>query len=333
MKFLFFTKGDRTVASSRYRAYYLAEELDRRGFEVSVVPVKQEGNPFVLFSYLKLLFGLGPEHILYLQRTIYNKYFLLAVMIARSLGRTYVFDIDDAVYEHSPLKVRWLVRNASVVTCGSKTVLEWVKNHNKNTILLLNGLPLHLYSADRHTEAGVVGWIGDGPAHIHNLSMLPEVFNKLRKLNTHFHFRLIGALGNRDIYDLFKNVPGVEIIDSLDWDNTQRVAQEISKFEVGIMPLENTTWNQSKNFKALEYLACAVPAVVSPRKALTTMLGEHDCLMFAETVDEWVNALAKLLEDVELNRAFGENGRRLVEQQYSTQSMTEVFVKALTGGK
>ncbi|PIR84920.1 hypothetical protein COU16_00165 [Candidatus Kaiserbacteria bacterium CG10_big_fil_rev_8_21_14_0_10_47_16] len=54
MKFYFFVKGDKTVPSSRYRAYYIAETLLSRGHEAVVIPVTDYSFG-AFFRYFKIL--------------------------------------------------------------------------------------------------------------------------------------------------------------------------------------------------------------------------------------------------------------------------------------
>src|SRR3989344_972574 len=100
MKFHFFTKGDKSVPSSRYRAYYIAESLVKLGHDATVTPVSDYTHS-AFFRYLRTLLGLSREDVLYLQRPVLNTHFVMAVIIARFFGRRFIFDFDDAVYEHS----------------------------------------------------------------------------------------------------------------------------------------------------------------------------------------------------------------------------------------
>ena len=75
-------------------------------------------------------------------------------------------------------------------------------------------------------------------------------------------------------------------------------ATAIQGFDVGLMPLTGGDWAKGKcAFKMLQYLACAVPAVVSPVGMNTEVLAMADVGLAAGTEDEWVEALLALYRD------------------------------------
>ena len=72
----------------------------------------------------------------------------------------------------------------------------------------------------------------------------------------------------------------------------------IQDFDVGLMPLGGGDWAKGKcAFKMLQYLACAVPAVVSPVGMNAEVLAMADVGLAATTEDEWVEALLTLYRD------------------------------------
>ena len=90
MNFHFFTKGDENVASSRYRAYLLAKELKKIGHQADVFALdfrwkNKSGlliNTKLFFKYLKLFYSFDKNDVIFLQRTVYNKYFIYIIYSA-----------------------------------------------------------------------------------------------------------------------------------------------------------------------------------------------------------------------------------------------------------
>lgn len=330
MRFIFFSKGDKKEASSRYRAYYLAEALNALGHEASVVPVTARGVSS-FFSYLKQLLKIAPNEVIVLQRTVYNKYFFLAVLVAYAFGWRFVFDIDDAVYEHSPLQSTTLARLARTVTCGSEHIMKWAQKQNRSAHLLLNGLPLSIYTVRQHEPSELtIGWIGNAPPQYESVALLPPILGALYERGYPFRFKLVGALGDTRIHDFFKDVPfPVGIVDTLNWSDPREAVAHIHTFTVGVMPLTETSWNQAKYFKALEYMACGVPVVASATDTLTRIFTEAGCGVLAHTRTEWLETLENLIKNQALRVEEGNKSRRYIEKDLSSEKMAHNLISLI----
>ena len=327
----FFTKGDKGVASSRYRGYYLAEGLIAAGEHADVHPISADflstntypENLRLFYKYFKLLISYREkDEVIFLQRTVYNKYFLLAVLLARLIWqRKYIFDIDDAVFEHSFVKTWLLVKLASAVTCGSTFIFEWVKKRNKNAFYFLNSIPPDIY-APRHAHGSdipVIGWIGDGPAHFENLKLLPSIFNQLIRDGLHFKFRLVGALGDKQIYDLLASVKGLDytIVDKLDWSDPRHAAREIGQFDIGIMPMADNHWNKAKYFKTLEYMACGVPALAPDFGENRSIIEDGKSGFLLKNTEGWHEALKALISKKDIRMKMGERALKIIHERFT----------------
>ena len=325
MKFVFFTKGDKTVPSSRYRAYYVAEALIELGHEVTVIPTANYSLTASL-HYLRTLLSLPAESVVYLQRPVLNRHFVLAAAAARLLGRHFIFDFDDAVYEHSLWQTRLLVSLADFVTCGSKRVQNWALKYNKKSFVLLNSIPLFVYAPRpiAKQEPPVIGWIGSLP-HVFLKSAVPAL-KELARQKREFGVRIIGAMGNREVVELLDGVPNVTVVDSLNWADPTEAVKEISQFSIGIMPLSDSPWDQVKYFKALEYMACGVPVVASSGETVQEIIERSKAGLVASSTEEWVEHLSKLLDSPSLRDEMGRRGRATILAEYSLEVTTRRFL-------
>jgi glycosyltransferase involved in cell wall biosynthesis len=99
-----------------------------------------------------------------------------------------------------------------------------------------------------------------------------------------------------------------------------REVEDLWSFDVGIMPLSDDPWARGKcAMKAIQYLGVAVPAVVSPIGANRDVVQDGASGFHAQTEEEWVRALERLLGSVELRSRMGAEGRRRVEEAYSAE--------------
>lgn len=331
----FFTKGGINVGSSRQRAYFVAEKLSQNGFDVkicrpSLTEVSVTSWPkkfFLIKKIIKIFFiDIKNKDLVFIHKGIYNKYFLITLMIARLFKKFGVIsDFDDAVFSHSPYKTRILISISDVVLAGSHYIMEWMQLYHNNVYLLPTSIDFSVYSSYtknyflKNNQPLVIGWVGHGPDHYSSLRHLPPIFKKILSLNEKFSFTLVGSLGDKRLHNLF-NINGLKtnIIDNLDWSNPKNVAQEIQKFDIGIMPLENLEIEKGKcSFKAIEYMACGVATIASD-------IGENKYIIrpavngfLANNEEEWVKYLVKLLDEVNLRQQLGKAGQDTVYKRYS----------------
>jgi glycosyltransferase involved in cell wall biosynthesis len=121
------------------------------------------------------------------------------------------------------------------------------------------------------------------------------------------------------VADAFVTLPGIpdDRVDLVRW-SPENEATVIQDFDVGLMPLGGGDWAKGKcAFKMLQYLSCAVPAVVSPVGMNAEVLAMADVGLAATTEDEWVEALLTLYRDRDRARALGRAGRDLAERVFS----------------
>jgi glycosyltransferase involved in cell wall biosynthesis len=123
-------------------------------------------------------------------------------------------------------------------------------------------------------------------------------------------------------------------VDYVRWSPEVEVAA-IASATVGLMPLRDSDWARGKcAYKMLLYLACGVPAVVSPVGMNTEVAAvARAATTLASNTDEWVEALEARLLDPSAAVRDGLTGRQAISEPYSAESvgrrLTEI-VKGLT---
>lgn len=337
MEIHFFTKGDKNTGSSRQRAFWVAEKLSQVGLKVVVhspsteliSSVKWPGKYNLIFQTIRNLFSIKKDDVVFLQRTVYNKYFfLLMVFYLIVFKRKVIFDFDDAIFIHSPFKTKIFVRMVDVVITGSHYLENWARKYNRNVHLIPTSVDCQKYETKSDQEydikgKAVLGWVGNGPAHYENLSLLTEVFKSLVEKKVDFKFVLVGSLGSDKVLSLFKNIIGLEFeyIDSLDWSNPNAVPSIIRTFDIGLFPLENNQWNLGKcSFKAVEYMACGMPTVASGVGENNNLIQNGENGFLVDTGEEWVKAIQKLVSGRELRIKIGQAARQTILERYSFES-------------
>lgn len=348
----FFTFSDIVAPSSRQRAFCIAEELKKRGFNtvvhtptvlsMSSTPWPQKAS--LILQTIRSLFSVKKGDNIFLQRTVYNKYFfVIVVAYLYVFRRKMVFDFDDPIYTHNFLKTKVFSKMAdAVITCTHEQA-KWARQFSNNVHIVhiaIDPAPYEKYSKDYLLPIAkpVIGWLGTGPEHIHNFPVLVSALRRLAaRKETPFTFVFVGAFGNQKIYDLFQQIPNLDVrfIDKLVYTDPESGPKEIRKFDIGVVPHQSEgVWNKGKtSMKVLEYMACAVPAVASTFGEMPYIIQDGVNGFMAASEDEWVEKITLLLNDRTLRERFGRAGQQTVRERYSFDAIMPQIVRAISSLK
>lgn len=344
----FFTFSDFVQPSSRQRAFYIAEELKKRGFNtvihtptvlsLSSTPWPRKG--LLIMETIRSLFSIKKGDIVFLQRAVYNKYFfVIMVVYIFVFRRKMLFEFDDPIYTHNYLKTKVFSQMADAVVVCTHGQAEWARQFNRNVHIVhiaIDPTPYEKYSKDYllPTAKPVIGWLGTGPEHIHNFPVLVTALTELSaRKDMPFTFIFIGAFKNKRIYDIFQQIPNLDVrfIDKLVYTDKESAPREIQKFDIGIVPHQiEGVWNKGKtSMKMLEYMACAIPVVASAFGDMPYIIQNGVNGFAVSSADEWVEKLTILLKDSAFRERLGRAGQRTVRERYSFDATIPQMIRAI----
>lgn len=325
MKVVFFSKGDFTVVSSRYRCYYFAEALESNGFETTICtpPPKRldRRRPLESLAELRRLAGelarVQKGDIAYLQRPIQNSVFVLMLALWKLVfRRKVIFDFCDPIFMHAPRKTRLLTRLADTVIVSCEDFAVWARQHNPNVHVVPNS---YRFTAEEEpaleppeNQTTVIGWAGSAKDHKDNLRL---IFPVLSRLSSDFRFRLIGARGADDLVEELTAL-GIPL-EVIDWVEPERAATELSRFDIAVLPALDLPWNRKLMTKLIDYLAVGAAVVASPVGENQRALSDGENGLLASSEAEWIEKLERLLNDPSLRRRLGEKAKETVHERYS----------------
>lgn len=332
----FYTIGNRNVASSRMRVWFVSEALkDTYGYDVSVDVVRPLRYWYELRKdRLKDFFGicknlLSKGAILYVHKVVAPpECVLVYVFGARVLKRRVIFDFDDTI------SGRWahmLLRHATHVVVSSHALLEHAQTYNDHVTLIPTTIPEWLYTpSDKSHEVVRIGWIGAGKSHLENLKWFAPILNVLRERKAHARFVCIGAQGISEIHELFK---GEEIIDELEWGDETEIVKALQNIDIGIMPLLDTDRFRGKAaFKLIQYMALGIPVVASPVGENIHVVRDGHNGFLASTHKEWADKLEMLIRDASQRKTLGRHAQETVHKGYTLESQLPRY-RELIGGE
>lgn len=254
-------------------------------------------------------------------------------IISRLLGKRVVYDFDDAIWipntsEANKLvagvkwhhKVQSICRWAYKVSCGNAYLRDYGRQFNPNAIInptTIDTVHLHNQVKDQSVPGRlVIGWTGTHST----LKYLHQVVPVLAKLEQEFDFE----------FRVISNQPPELPLRSLvyvPWRKETEIA-DLLAFHVGLMPLEDDPWAKGKcAFKALQYMALGIPALVSPVGMNTEVVQEGVNGNVCATAAEWENSLRRLLQNPGLRQEMGRHARQTIEQRYSVTANRRNFLE------
>lgn len=256
-------------------------------------------------------------------------------IIAKILNKKIIYDFDDAIWltdktNESALEkiIRWRSKVASIctwsekVSCGNAYLANYARQFNPSVVInptTIDCEKLHnpaLFATKKKTNNVVIGWTGSHST-LKYLVLLEPVFQQLEA-----QFEYVSFLVIADQRPQLR----LKRLDFIAW-NPETEVEDLLKMDIGIMPLPNDEWSKGKcGFKALQYMALKIPAVVSPVGVNTEIITEGVEGFLCRTDEEWRLALEKLIGNEAMRAEMGKNGRQKVMDHYSVSSNTSNFL-------
>lgn len=258
---------------------------------------------------------------------------VLEWLIAKVLRKRIIYDFDDAIWlantseanriaaglkwHHKVASIcRWAYKNS----CGNAYLAAYARQFNTQSIVNPTTIDTeHLHNRVRDQAIPsrlVIGWTGTHST-LKYLDQVVPVLAQLEAEGLDFEFRVIS------------NQPPALPLRSLvfvPWSKETEIA-DLLTFHVGLMPLEDDQWAKGKcAFKALQYMALGVPALVSPVGMNTEVVQNNYNGYVCTTSADWESRLRQLLDNPELRQRLGVAARATVVERYSVRANTLNFL-------
>ena len=108
--------------------------------------------------------------------------------------------------------------------------------------------------------------------------------------------------------------------------------RHFERFDIGIMPLPDNRRSLGKaSYKALQYMAAAIPPVASPVGTNAECIEAGSTGFLPRSDDEWFDDLCRLIDDPGLRQEVGDRGRQMVQERFSVTRWYGPFRAALEG--
>jgi glycosyltransferase involved in cell wall biosynthesis len=239
-------------------------------------------------------------------------------------SRRLIYDVDDAVWitgagvgghalsalKGARRKVTWLARRADRVVAGNEMLAEHLSRYSSHVSVIPSLVDPSDYPVRRHSVADrlTLGWIGSPTTVRYLHARVPALLAFAQRFRGPVRLLVVGGAAPR--------VPGIDVRE-IRWSaKAERAA--LAEMDIGLMPLPDTPWTRGKcAYKALQYLASAVPAVVDDVGISARVV--HGAGLVAHSDESWSDALCQLAGSPEDRQSFGDAGRLRIQREFSPQ--------------
>lgn len=314
-RWLVLTPGRTLQASTKFRITQLQSSMAERGHKLEILPaikakeLKCHGYDGVIIQ--KVL----PKRELYLQ--------------LKALQLPTVFDLDDAVWIGSTpqkwihrlrriIKTRNLGRLCTAITASNRTLGNYFRSQKVRIVPM--ALDAKLWPARQQWDESItLGWAG-APG---NLGMIEQLDPVLRRVLAGFPQVKLKVFSGEQ--------PKLSCPHQFVEFSDEKLPEVIRSFSIGLVPLYNNQFSAAKSpIKALQYMASAIPFVGTPQPGLTEMTSTIPAATFADTPQQWEQAIRDLVRRSYQLAELGMSGRQRFEQHFTLDSVVKQFDQVLT---
>ncbi|WP_187263197.1 glycosyltransferase family 4 protein [Pontibacter beigongshangensis] len=337
------------AASQRFRFEQYLPQLEQKGVLIQVIPFWSSSSWRVLYQRGKIIQKIGGLLQGFLKRglliTRLHQYDIVFIhreatpvgppwfewLVAKVWKKRIIFDFDDAIWlpdasvgNTIAARLKWHHKTAAIcswsyrVSCGNSYLQQYALAFNKASVLMpttIDTRQQHKRQKQQSSQTVTVGWTGSHST----LPYLRLVEPVLQQLQQQYQFEFVV---------IADKAPELNLISCtyVPWRKETEV-EDLLRLNIGIMPLPDTEWAKGKcAFKALQYMALGIPAVVSAVGANKSAVVDGITGFCCSTPEEWYKRLEQLILDPELRAKMGAAGRAQVEEHYSVTANTTTFL-------
>ena len=329
--------GNGTVPSARFRARQYIPALRALGVDMTEMPCRFGKYPPVsrwrrpiwgcstLLAQIPQVLRSRSYDCVLLQREMISTMVTLEPLTRRPR----VLDVDDAIFLFRGGSVaRRLAKLSDHILCGNSFLAETFRAWNSQVTVLPTAVDTDVCKpgsrAGARGDAVVVGWVGTSS----NLQQLLQIEAALALV--------LAACPNATLRVICDQPPAFsqlpqEQVQYVRWSEANELSN-LQGMDIGIMPLADSLWARGKcSFKMLQYMACGIPAVVSPVGMNAEVLAMGSFAFAATTPSDWADALTALIRNPDERGRMGQEARAAAEQHFSVRVLAPRLAACLRG--
>tara|TARA_Y100000588_G_C14276108_1_gene934408 strand:- start:6298 stop:7113 length:816 start_codon:yes stop_codon:yes gene_type:complete len=255
--------------------------------------------------------------------------------IYRNFSKKIIYDMEDNILiisknEINPItssfksvnKYKFLIKNSDQNIVSSIYLEKLCNNisNKNNSNYICASINLHRYIPSKINEKKIIniGWTGTFSTKKY-LKIIEPVIQELAK-QINIRFIVIG--------DFKYNLDNVNV-KNIFWKKSSEI-KDLQQIDIGVYPLTKDEWVLGKSgLKALQYMALGIPTIATDYGNIRNIIINNSNGFLVSDYKEWLNALRRLCDDIDLRKLIGNKGRRHVEKFYSLEVISEKYLDVI----
>ncbi|MCB0402677.1 MAG: glycosyltransferase family 4 protein [Flavobacteriales bacterium] len=242
-----------------------------------------------------------------------------------------IFDFDDSIWLSNvsdankkwnwlknPDKTRKIISFSDLIFAGNAYLAEYALQFNKQVTIIPTTIDTDEYRRmDIKNDTICIGWSGSITTIQHFEYALPFLKEIKDRYGDSISIKVIGD----------SSYTNTELgIQGIGWNKADEI-RELSGMDIGIMPLPDDEWAKGKcGLKGLQYMAMGIPTIMSPVGVNSEIIQDGTNGFLASGQAEWVEKIARLIDEESLRKSVGKAGRETVLKQYSVEANKALYL-------
>lgn len=343
-----------TAPSQRFRFEQYLTHIEQAGWEVRQEPFWDEKSWQILYQkghvsqklmaivrgylrrYALLIQGLDVD-VVFVHREISPMGFpWVAWWLSRILKKPIIYDFDDAIWiPNTSHSNRWslgfksygntakLIRMSTQVFAGNAFLARFAQSCGGKAHIQI--VPTTIDTEHHHNKVAsapehpfVIGWTGSHST----MTYLDDLRPVIETLAKEIRLKWVVVSDVAPEFDM-------DVLEFRPWTKETEVDSMLD-FHVGVMPLRPDAWAEGKcGFKALQYLALGIPALVSPVGVNSEIVHNGKNGYLCSDASEWLHCLRLLAGDKLLLQALSGQTRTGIIENYSVLAHRGTYIETL----
>lgn len=236
-----------------------------------------------------------------------------------------VYEIDDDVWTVDPVNLQafrafrvhsiqdameTLCSVSDMVTVTTEPLAEVIRKRTgqQNIRIIPNFIEAKMLATERPRRPHVtIGWVG-GSSHGKDLAMIAHPVRSVMDADKSLRLHIIGC-------DFRPTFGILNFARFTPWENDHDALYAHYDFDIGLAPIESSTFNASKSsLKCLEYAALGIPVVASDFLPYQGFVIDGVTGFLCRTAKQWRNRIRELAHDADLRESMSAKARELAAQ-------------------
>lgn len=326
--------GGKNSPSARFRIRQLIEPLAERSVDITEFPAAfgtfPPSSPYIRpfwlsGSLLERTYALIQANRY--DRVIFQRELISTIPTVEQLVRkSAILDVDDAIwFNRNGIAAANVSAAVDLIVCGNNFLAEYFSKYGKPVAIIPTGVDTKRFRPmDKMNKSRkVIGWSGTSGGFRFFSENLESVIAMLLNRYSDWKFRVVS-----DMPPPF-NLINPKQLEYIPWSEQNEV-ESIATMDIGIMPLENSDWCRGKcSYKMLLYMSCGIPVVVSDIGMNREVMDYAKSGISVPENGDWYEALESIMNNENLALSWGNNGRLVVEEHFSTSIVAQQWATLL----